>query len=125
MKKLIYLLGLTLGVLVANTAVAQEITQPVATEGKPTTYAKQDEIVSTEAKFPGGNAQINKFISANINYPSEAINNELEGRITLSFIIEKDGSIGDVKVKSGGHQVLEKEANKGDKIDAQMGTCHC
>lgn len=48
--------------------------------------------------FPGGEAAMMKFIQENVNYPSLAIENLIQGRVTVLFIIEKDGSISNVEV---------------------------
>ena len=60
-----------------------------------TTYTDQvDEI----AEYPGGIDKLRQFLGANINYPAEAIENNVDGKVILSFIVEKDGSISNIKV---------------------------
>ncbi len=49
-------------------------------------------------QFPGGEQAMIDFISENIKYPQEAINNEISGRVLLSFVIKEDGSIGEITV---------------------------
>jgi protein TonB len=41
------------------------------------------------------------FVAKNVQYPQEARDKEISGRVLVSFIVEKDGSIGDVKVVKG------------------------
>jgi TonB family protein len=60
-----------------------------------TTYTDQvDEI----AEYPGGIDKLRQFLGANIKYPSEAIENNVDGKVILSFIVEKDGAISNIKV---------------------------
>ena len=54
--------------------------------------------VEEPAEFPGGLDSLIKFISNNIKYPQEALDNKIEGRVFLTFIVEKDGSINDIKI---------------------------
>lgn len=67
-------------------------------------------IVEEMPKFPGGNTKMMKFIANNVKYPKEAEKNKIEGRSLVEFIIEKDGSISNVKTKVSTHPLLDKEA---------------
>jgi TonB family protein len=51
--------------------------------------------------FPGGEAGFSKFISATIKYPKAAREANVQGRVIASFIVEKDGSLTDIKVIRG------------------------
>lgn len=51
-----------------------------------------------EAKFIGGEDSLQSFLQKNIHYPKEAIDNKIEGRVYVSFIVEQDGSIKNVQV---------------------------
>jgi TonB family protein len=48
--------------------------------------------------FPGGEAELMKYLSQNIQYPAEARKNNIQGTVALSFIVEKDGSISNIKI---------------------------
>ncbi|MBN8681119.1 MAG: energy transducer TonB [Chitinophagales bacterium] len=48
--------------------------------------------------FPGGEAAMFQFISTNLVYPDSAQVNNVEGVVALSMVIEKDGSLSDIKV---------------------------
>lgn len=50
------------------------------------------------------------YLNSNVKYPAAAQENGVQGRVIVQFIIEKDGSISDVKVASGGDPSLEREA---------------
>lgn len=52
-------------------------------------------------QFPGGDQAMMKFVSENVQYPEEAKEKEISGRVMVGFIVEKDGSISDVKVVKG------------------------
>ena len=61
-------------------------------------------------EFPGGIEALMSFISQNLSYPALAVQNGWQGRVTLSFIVEKDGSISDIKEEMSPHSVLTEEA---------------
>jgi len=56
------------------------------------------EIVETMPKFPGGDQELLKYLYGNIKYPEEAKQNEIEGLVVSSFIVETDGSISNVEI---------------------------
>lgn len=66
--------------------------------------------VDTPASFPGGNAALFTHIAKNQKYPSLAQENGEQGKVIVSFVIEKDGSVGDVKIKKAVSQSLDREA---------------
>ena len=65
-----------------------------------------------EAMFPGGAAELQKWIFANVEYPEVSIRIEDQGRVFLSFIVEADGSITGVKVKKSASKELDREAQR-------------
>jgi protein TonB len=75
---------------------------------------KEDEIfmvVETMPEFPGGQAELFKYLSENVKYPVIAQENGIQGRVICQFVVNKDGSIVDVEVvRSGGDASLDKEA---------------
>lgn len=66
--------------------------------------------VEKKAAFPGGQAELNKYLSKAINYPEEASDNGISGRVIVSFVVNTNGSIVDVEVLRGVHPALDKEA---------------
>lgn len=61
---------------------------------------KKDQIYDTpevKPEYPGGEPEMFKFISLNVKYPAVAQENAVQGRIIVSYVIEKDGSITDIK----------------------------
>ena len=59
------------------------------------------QIVEEMPEFPGGAEAMMKSIAGNIKYPEAAIDKNIEGRVFVSFVIEKDGSVSNVKVLRG------------------------
>ncbi len=51
--------------------------------------------------FPGGEAALLRFIAENTQYPLEALTNKIEGKVFIQFVIEKDGSVSNVKLLRG------------------------
>jgi len=51
-----------------------------------------------EAEYPGGYGALMKFLSENIKYPQLAKEGGITGKVFITFVVEKDGSIGHVKV---------------------------
>ncbi len=60
--------------------------------------------------FPGGDAALMRFLSEHVVYPEEAAKNKIEGKVIVQFIVEKDGSVGEVKVARGVDKELDAEA---------------
>ena len=48
--------------------------------------------------YPGGVDKFFKFLQQNIKYPAEAKNKKIEGKVFVSFIVEKDGSLSNLKI---------------------------
>lgn len=61
-------------------------------------------------EFPGGMSNLKKYISENIIYPTVAQENGISGNVRVSYIINEDGSISDVKVIESIDPYLDKEA---------------
>ena len=56
------------------------------------------QIVDEMPKFPGGEQAMFKFISENVKYPQKAKDKNISGRVFVNFVVEKDGSVDEVKV---------------------------
>lgn len=61
-------------------------------------------------QFPGGDAALMKYLSSHINYPPMAAENNIQGKVILQFVVEKDGRVGEVKVARSVDKDLDKEA---------------
>ena len=67
-------------------------------------------IVEQMPGFPGGEEALLKYISDHIEYPTMAVERGIEGRVTVRFVVNKDGYVQDVTVIRGVHELLDKEA---------------
>jgi len=90
-------------VLKVNEKVVDEV--PPAVE-----ETKIFEVVEQMPSFPGGDAALMQFLSKNIKYPVVAEENGIQGRVIATFVVERDGSITDVKVVKSVDPSLDKEA---------------
>lgn len=68
------------------------------------------DVVENMPSYPGGISQMRAFIQNNLRYPEDAIKDGIQGRVILSFIVEKDGSLTDIKVVRSVSPSLDKEA---------------
>ncbi|MBR5082951.1 MAG: M56 family metallopeptidase [Bacteroidales bacterium] len=59
------------------------------------------QIVEEMPQYPGGEAAMLEYVAKNVVYPQEARDKEISGRVFVGFIVEKDGSIGEVKLLRG------------------------
>lgn len=57
------------------------------------------QFVEEQASFPGGDEALYKYLYANIKYPDLAVANNIEGKVYVQFVVEKDGRISNVVVK--------------------------
>ena len=60
--------------------------------------------------FPGGQAALFEWLSKNIKYPVVAEENGVQGRVIVTFVVERNGSITDVQVVKSVDPSLDKEA---------------
>ena len=68
-------------------------------------------LLEAKPRFQDGDAgQFSHWVNENLKYPQEAVKDSLQGRVTLQFTIEKDGSVTDVHVLRGCVPVLDEEA---------------
>jgi len=91
-----------------------QVSGPVAT-GPVVTEEASDEgeifqVVEQMPEFPGGMQALMAYLSKNIKYPSVAQDNGIQGRVLVSFVVNKDGSIVDPEVIKSVDAALDKEA---------------
>jgi protein TonB len=97
MKKILLLFCTVLSFSSVN---AQPMKEPLTDPSKPT----GDEvytIVDEAPQFPGGQEELNKFLIKNIKYPAMARECDCQGRVFVSFVIDKDGSVTDIQIARG------------------------
>jgi TonB family protein len=76
------------------------------------TTEKCQEDIGIDAVFPGGQANMFYFIMNYLNYPEESIELGEEGKVYLSFIVEPDGVISNIKVLRGVSKLVDQEAKR-------------
>jgi protein TonB len=68
--------------------------------------------VGHQPEFPGGMSKFFQYIAKNLKYPEQALKNGFQGKIFVSFVVEKDGSLTDIKAKKSVSPELDAEAEK-------------
>ena len=81
-----------------------------AAESQATKADAIHEVVDEPPSFPGGDAAQIAFLSNNLRYPAVAMEQGIQGRVVTQFVVDKDGSITDVKVVRSLDPMLDKEA---------------
>lgn len=79
---------------------------------KPKPKAEVVEYPDVDAEFPGGGAELKRFIASNIQYPEISIQMEDQGRVALKFVVEADGSITNIEVERSVSKELDREAKR-------------
>jgi len=69
--------------------------------------------IFTEAEvmpqYPGGYNAMNRFLFNNLKYPASASTQHIEGRVWCSFVVNKDGSLADIRIERGVYVSLDQE----------------
>ncbi|MBR5085785.1 MAG: energy transducer TonB [Muribaculaceae bacterium] len=102
------------------TLIEQEVKQvavPVlpAFEYNPEPKCVSDEVFMSAATMPefhGGEKALIKYINKHIKYPRYAQDNNIQGKVVVQFVVEKDGSIGEVKIARSVDKDLDAEAKR-------------
>jgi protein TonB len=68
------------------------------------------DIPSEMPAFPGGENELFKFLNKELKYPDFPLKNGIEGTVYLTFVINRDGSVGDIKILRGVDNFLNDEA---------------
>lgn len=110
-----------------STAAAGASTFDQGTDNLEVVRTHKDEIIVEEKKpepvkeeiftaveqmpqFPGGEAELLKYVATHIKYPTMAAENNIQGRVVVKFVVKKDGNVGEVVVLRGKDPDLDKEA---------------
>lgn len=109
-------------VIVAPEEVMEEIfdaeaggnsTASTQATARPAQKVDADKIYTTveqEAVFPGGMNAFGKWLGSNLKYPEYARENDIQGRVVVRFVVNTDGSVGDITVVKGVEKSLDQEA---------------
>ena len=79
---------------------------------KPEVSNKVFDVVEEMPSFPGGQGALMSFLNSNIKYPVVAQENGVQGRVIVGFVVERDGSITDVKIMRSVDPSLDREAQR-------------
>ena len=74
------------------------------------------EIVEENPEFPGGDKGFTEFLRKNIVYPESAVDNGIQGKVMVRFVVERDGSVTGVDILKGVDPALDKEAMRVAKL---------
>ena len=66
--------------------------------------------VEKQPEFPGGLKAFYQYLNDNIKYPKEAAKNKIQGRVFLSFVVEKNGALTNIKIMRGVSADINEEA---------------
>ncbi len=81
-------------------------TNPTAQNESPLNFT----VVQKIPEFPGGWSAFMQWLTKNLKYPASAQKDKIQGMVVVSFIVNKDGSVADVKVSTSADPILDKEA---------------
>lgn len=82
---------------------------------KPATLDEGDDVkdartVEQLPLFPGGWVELMKWLTNNLKYPPQAMQRKIQGEVVVSFIINKDGTVANIKVAKSADPLLDREA---------------
>jgi TonB family protein len=66
--------------------------------------------IDVQPQFPGGEDSLNVFLKKNLQYPEEAIKKGIQGKVFVTFIIDTDGSLSEIKLVKGIGEGCDEEA---------------
>lgn len=87
----------------------------VITQPEPPKHVEENkvfDVVEQMPSFPGGPQALLQYLNNNVKYPVVAQENGVQGRVVISFVVEKDGSVTDVQVAKSVDPSLDKEAQR-------------
>lgn len=82
----------------------------IAEEAPKVEEQKVFDVVEQMPSFPGGTGALFEYLSKHIKYPVVAEENGIQGRVIVTFVVERDGSVTDVRVAKSVDPSLDKEA---------------
>lgn len=68
--------------------------------------------VEVMPQFPGGEAELMRYLSSNIKYPPVMVETGVQGRVVLKFVVGKDGTVSDIQIERSLHPLGDKEAQR-------------
>ncbi|TSJ43915.1 TonB family protein [Mucilaginibacter corticis] len=92
--------------LAVSPGKAKNITRPLTD----TTHAKIFSVVEKQPQFPGGMQEFGRFLGSTIHYPKIDRDNKVGGRVIVTFVVEQDGSLSNIKAVRGPSETLMQAA---------------
>lgn len=83
---------------------------PVITEEKSEEDTEVFVIVEDMPEFPGGELALRQWISTNVKYPVIASENGVQGKVFVTFVVDRDGSVSNARIARGVDPSLDQEA---------------
>ena len=96
-------------ILIVSNEIDIDIVVDVEEETEPIVETIFD-IVEEMPEYIGGVEKLYEYLGDNINYPEQAKDFSIQGKVFVQFVVWKDGTIKDVKVVKGPHRLLNEEA---------------
>ncbi len=101
----------------ADNTLSQVVVGPATQELSKSSTAAESEVpnkiftaVEQKPEFPGGQPALSQYLSQNIVYPSEAVQNKTQGEVTVSFIVNEKGYVRSPKIVKGLGSGIDEEA---------------
>jgi periplasmic protein TonB len=95
--------------IIASFSKAQDSAKTLAVSKDSAKFSK----VEIESDFPGGQAAWVRFLQSNLHYPKKAMRKNIEGDVVVQFIIDKDGTVSNIKAIRGPDEGgLKEEAER-------------
>ena len=104
-KQLQYLMAVVFALMLVTPAMAQLKSPPQQKNG---VY----NMVDDQPSFPGGNKNLFKYLAQNVKYPKADLESNVQGRAMIQFVVEKDGSLTEVKVVRAPTSAMGEEAKR-------------
>jgi len=98
---------------VEGAEVKEAVPEQVVDNSNPSAMAEAPinfTVVQKIPEFPGGWSAFMQWLTKNLKYPVSAQQNKVQGTVVVSFIVNKDGGVADIKVSKSADPVLDREA---------------
>ncbi len=93
---------------ILDTSFTQELSEKQSNPPKP--KGKIIEIPDIDPMYAGGSHEMTRFISTSLRYPREAANDNIQGLVVYTFVVELDGSLSNFEIMHRAHPLLDAEA---------------
>lgn len=107
------LLGMVVGVFILSVVAFKnvELTQSDTSKDKSEKVrGKVYEQVEQMPEYPGGEPEMRQFLINSVKYPAQAQEKGIQGKVFVSFVVDKKGSVKNVKIARGADPLLDAEA---------------